>query len=236
MQHVETTPGGPSQADHPLGRHARCFGIAPNRMRTRIALEGEMFTRPEPVFVFRVNCNAPPSRAQHRGDVLFVVEQQVTRRRTQKRLHASDAGHPLQLRKRTDVGRSGPDVERIVTMHSAAGASELVLHGCARRRRRQSVGHFEDAGHSAEHRRAAAAFKIFLVLIPRFAEMTLAVDDSRQNMQPRRVEDLCSLRVRKRSDGHDLSGSDTNIPGSYPVWRGHGAAPDYQIEGLRHVK
>ena len=69
-------------------------------------------------------------------------------------------------------------------MHAIPGTRELVLDRGARRRRRVGVRHFEHGGHAAQHRRAAAGFKVFLVLVARLAEMDLGVHDARQHMQP----------------------------------------------------
>jgi len=236
MQHVKTATGGPRQADHSLGRHTRGFDIAPNRMRTRIPLDGEMPPRLEPVFIFRMNGDAPPSSPQHRRDILFVVEQQSSGRGAQKRFHSRNPGHPFKFSKRTDVGRRGSDVERIVAMHPPGGPRELVLHGGARRGRRRRVGHLEDSRHASKHGRAATAFQIFLVLIPRLTEMALAVDDTRQNMQSPGIKRLHGVCVCKRSDGRDLARANADVTRSNSVRRGHVAASDDQIERLSHAK
>ena len=75
-------------------------------------------------------------------------------------------------------------------MHAAGGAGDLVLEGRARDGQRVGVGHLEDAGDAAHHRRQRAGRKIFLVLQPRLAEMHLGVDDAGQDVQAAAVDGL----------------------------------------------
>ena len=73
-------------------------------------------------------------------------------------------------------------------MHPATGPRHFVGERVGGDRRRVGVRHFENRGDAAQHCGAAAAFEILAILAARFAEMHMAVDHTRQDVQPAGVE------------------------------------------------
>ncbi len=94
------------------------------------------------------------------------------------------------------------------------------------------VRHLEDAGHSAQHSGAAAAFQILLVLIAGLAEMDLGVDHAGQDVEPPGVEDLGGLGVRERADGGNAPADDADIALGDAIGGGDRAAADQEVETL----
>ena len=119
-------------------------------------------------------------------------------------------------------------------MHPVAGARKLVFHCQPAGGRRTGIGHFEDSGDTAQDRRPASAFEVFLVLVARLAEMNLAVDDTRQDVKPLRLVHLGGLRPREVADGSDAPCPDTNIGLGDAGRRGADPAPDEKIECVCH--
>ena len=75
-------------------------------------------------------------------------------------------------------------------MHTMAAALHLVGERRLGDGQGIGVGHFEDAGDTAENSGPGARFEVFLVLGARFAEMNLAVDDAGQDGQAGAVDHL----------------------------------------------
>src|SRR6202012_6031681 len=98
-----------------------------------------------------------------------------------KGFYATNSREPFELRQRADIGRGGADIKCIIAMHPAFGAGELVLYGGAAGGGGRRVRDLEHAGDAAQNGGKAASLQSFLMLVPRLAEMHLAVDGARQD-------------------------------------------------------
>ena len=165
-----------------------------------------MLARDQPVFVFGMHGHAARARAFSAARMSSSrLSSSVPVDEPRNAFTPAYAGHAFELGQRADIGGRRADIERIVAMHAAFGAGELVFDGGARGGRRGGVGHFEHGGHAAQHGGAAAAFQVFLVLVAGFAEMDLAVDHAGQDMQPLGLEGLCRLGGAERANGGDFA-------------------------------
>ena len=90
-------------------------------------------------------------------------------------------------------------------MHASARSVDLVGERRLARGERLGIRHLEHGGDPAQHRRATAGREIFLVLEPGLAEMDLAVDDPRQDMQSGRINDLAGAPFGYVADGGDAA-------------------------------
>ena len=109
----------------------------------------------------------------------------------------------------------------MVGIHTVRRAVQLVLKKVWRNRRRIGVRHFEHAGDPAKRPRPGTRFQILFVLKPRLAEVNLRIDDTRQNMEARRIK---LIRARPRSDRADVSDFlvfDTDVSCHKPTGRHH---------------
>src|SRR5690606_31017516 len=150
-------------------------------------------------------------------------------------LDAAGAGQAFQFGKPVDVVAGAADPEREIAEHALAGPAKLVLERGLFDRRRHRVGHFEDGGHAALDRRPAAGVQVFLVLVARFAEVHLAVDDAGQDVQPGEVEHLGGEIRPEAADVGDAAVADRDVAlGNAVLVDDHPAAQD-EIEGFRHV-
>ena len=69
----------------------------------------------------------------------------------------------------------------------------------------------------------------------RLAEMHMAVDHARQQMQAPAIDRLAGGSARKVADGGKLTSMDANIAGALTVVIDHGAAFEDQIVGFGHI-
>ena len=96
-------------------------------------------------------------------------------------------------------------VNPIIDMGLPLGARLLVAQRLQRARRRMGVRHLENRGGSAAGRRRRAGLPVLLVVVSGFAEMDVAVDRARKDVQPTGVDGLARRR------GH-LAGGDADDP------------------------
>ena len=183
----------------PLGA-AQCRDlVAPDRMRRRVA--GDAFAKPfaQAEFVLGMEGGAAARVPQDRGDAFIVLDQQVAGRRAHEHLDAGRARQPFELADVAGVLARAADPEGEVAMHAArargctlsASAASLVVSGLV-------LGISKTAVTPPSTAAREPRFEVFLVLQPGLAEMHLAVDDARQDMQPAAVDRLTG-RCRERS-------------------------------------
>ncbi len=79
-------------------------------------------------------------------------------------------------------------------------------------------------------------FQVFLVGEARLAEMHLAVDHARQQMQAAAVDHLAGRGARQIADGREAAGANAEIAHALAVVVDDGAALEDQIVGFGHVK
>ena len=100
----------------------------------------------------------------------------------------------------------GADIEGKIAMHAVMAALDLVGNRRRRGGGRIGVRHLEHGGDAAEHRAARAGFEVLLVGEAGLAEMHMAVDHARQQMQAAAVDHLAGGRARKIADGRKAAG------------------------------
>ena len=124
---------------------------------------------------------------------------------------AADPRQHFQLAKVLGVFAGGADIEGEVAMHAVMAALDLV--GDRRRvgGERIGIGHLEHRGDAAEHRAARADFEVFLVGEARLAEMHMAVDHARQQMQAAAVDHLAGGGARQVADRGKPAGPNAEI-------------------------
>jgi len=130
------------------------------------------------------------------------------------------------------VRRTG--IKRMVRMHPAFGAGQLVQHHVRRGGGRVGVRHFEHGGDAAEHRRARSGLKVFLPFEARFTEVDLCVDHPGQHVKAIRLEDFTRLGGSERANVGDLPVQHADIRNVHSARRRHRPALDDQVECLRH--
>ncbi len=194
MQDVHAGAGLARQRQEIARRHDRRFRVAPFGMARRVALAAQGFAGVEARLVLAVKRDAPPRLGKQRPQQRRIVDQQIAGGRSHEHLDRRRSVQPFEPGKFVDIVRRGARVEGEVAMHPAASPRHFVGQRFGSGRRRIGVRHFEYCGHAAQHRGAAAAFEILAVLTARLAEMHMAVDDARQDMQAPRVEILSRPR------------------------------------------
>jgi hypothetical protein len=100
---------------------------------------------------------------------------------------------------------------------------------------RIGVRHLENGGDAAKDGRARPGFEVFLVFQARLAEMHLAVDDARQDVQAGAIDRLAGIGRAERSDRGDAAVAHADIALSLPVVIDDGAVLQDQIESLAHA-
>ena len=118
----------------------------------------------------------------------------------------------------------------MVAVHAVLGTGEFVLKRFRVRRRGIGVRHFENSRHAPHDGRAGARFQILLVLHTRLAEMHLAVDHARQQMEPRAIDHLARLVFAYRANCRDPSAADPYIALTDPVLINYCSAFENEIE------
>ncbi len=151
-----------------------------------------------------------------------------------KTFTAGDAGQPLELAEIAGVLAGGADIESEVAMHAVMRALDLVGQRLGIGRRRIRVGHLEHRGDAAEHGAARAAFQVFLVGEAGLAEMHMAVDHARQEVQAAAVDHFAGRGAREVADGGKPAGTDTKVPRALAVVIDHGAALEDQVVSFSH--
>ena len=184
-------------------------------MAGRIALDPLALALVHPCLVLGMDRYAAAAMREHAGKLLVLGNQQITGRSAHEDLHAGCSGDALQLGQLFCVLRCRTDVEGMVAVHAVMAALELVVHAHHRVGVGIGVGHLEDGGHAAHHRRTATAFKVFLVLQPRLAEVDLAVDHPRQHVEPGTVDPPRCIGIAAHAD--DLAVAHGDIGHGCPV-------------------
>ncbi len=149
------------------------------------------------IFVLGMKGGAAARVPQDREHALVVLDQQVAGRRAHEHLDAGSTRQALELADVAGIVARAADPEGEVAMHAVRAAPHLVGQRFRAGGQRVGVGHLEDGGDAAQHRRARAAFQVFLVLQPGLAEMHLAVDHAGQDVQAAAVDRRTGTRRAK---------------------------------------
>ncbi len=172
--------------------------------------------------------------AQDRGDPFIVLDQQVAGGRAHEHLDACRPRQPFEFADIAGIVARAADPEGEVAMHAAGGAPHLVGERCLAGSERIGVGHFEDGGDTAEHRRARTGLQIFLVLQAGLAEMHLAVDDTGQDVQAAAIDRLTGRSLAEIADSGDAPCPHADIAPALAVMVHHSAACQDEVEGGCH--
>ena len=123
MQHMDALAGLARQPHQALRAHQRGGGVAPHRMRSRIALDAQVHALAQTVFVLGMERGAAADRFEDIAHALVVLDQQRAGRRAHEHLDAAGAGQPLELAAaRAVFSRVRADIEGEVAMHAVVRA------------------------------------------------------------------------------------------------------------------
>ena len=120
-------------------------------------------------------------------------------------------------------------------MHAVMAALDLVGDRAGIRGERIGVRHLEHRGDAAEHRAARAGFQVLLVGEARLAEMHMAVDHARQQMQAAAIDHLAGRGARKVADGGKPAAANAEVARTLAVLVDDGAALEDQVVAFGHI-
>ncbi len=204
-------------------------------MRARIALHPQIHALAQAVFVLGMEGGAAADAFEHRAHARVVLDQQRAGGGAHEDFDAGNAGQHFQLAELPGVLAGGADIEGEIAMHAVMRALDLVGDRFGGGGGGIGVGHLEHGGDAAEHGAARARFEVFLVGQAGLAEMHVAVDHARQQMQAAAVDHLAGGSARKVADGGKAAAADAEIAGALAVLVDHGAAFEDQVVGFGHV-
>ena len=110
-----------------------------------------------------------------------------------------------------DIVVGAAEVERVVAPGPSGSQRELVLQGIQGHGLRVGVGHVEEAGDPAGHRRARFSGDVRLVGHARLAEMHLVVDHTGHQGQSRGIDHLCAVRRNLTAQALDTAVADQQV-------------------------
>lgn len=241
VQHVDRPLRLARQPQDAPGRQHRALVVAPDRMAGGIAFDAEVLARVHPRLVLGVDGDTAAAASQNAGQRLILGHQQVAGRRAHEDLDARGTGNPLQFRQMGCILGRRTDVEGVIAVHPVVPACQLVEHAVCRVSVGIGIGHLEHRGDPAHHRRAAAAFQVFLVLQPRLAKVHLAVDDAGQHVQPGAIDappligiaaDADDLAIAHRNVGMDRTRRRVDQPASQNEFGGKAHRVDSRLPQL----
>ena len=220
----------PRDGDQALGAGQGGQRVAPHRMRGGIARNALAHAFDEPIFVLAVEGGAAAGLAQDFRHARVVGHQQRAGGRAHEDFYAGRARQALQFRDVFGVFMRAADPEGEIAMHSPGSPRNLVGQSLRRGGQRIGVGHFEHAGHAAEHSCARTAFEIFLVGRAGLAKMHLGVDHAGQDMQSDAIDHGSGAGLRQVADGGDGLADDADVARTRAVVIDQHAAPQDEIE------
>ena len=227
-------PVSPGDAHEALRAGERHFGRAPDRVRARIAFDAQTLPLAQHRLVLGMERGAAARAAQDVGDAFVVLDEERAGGRAHEHLDADGAGQALQLRHVLGILMRAADPEGEVAMHAVMAAPHLVGERLGRRGLRIGVGHLEHGGHAAHDGGAGPRFEILLVVEAGLAEMHLAVDHARQDMQAPALDLPLGGGLRQIADGGDPAGAHADVALHASVVIHDDAAFEDQVEGLGH--
>ena len=115
-------------------------------------------------------------------------------------------------------------IEGEVAVHAVGGAGHLVGQRLGGGGERAGIGHLEHTGHATHDGGATTGFEVFLVLRTRFAQVHLAVDHTRQDVEASAVDHLAPLFRAERAETDNAATGNGNIALSDTVMVDDGAA------------
>ena len=177
---------------------------------------------------------APARVLQNRGNAIIVLDQQIAGRRTHEHLDAGSTWKPLKLGDVPGVVPRAADPEGKVAMHASRSPAHLVRQSLRAGGERVGVGHLEDRGDTAQHSGARACLQVFLVFQAGLAEMHLAVDHARQDVERATVDDFPGGCLEQVADRRDAALADADVAQTDAVMVGDGAAFQDHVVGGCH--
>ena len=235
VQHMNAFSRLARELDQALRAHEGGGGIAPDRMRARIAFDAQVHALAQTVLVLGVEGGAPADRLEHVAHAVVVLDQQRAGGGAHEHFHGGDAGQHFQFAQGFGVLAGGPDIKGEVAMHAVMRALDLVGDRGGIGGARIGIRHLEYRGDAAEHRAARARFQVFLVGQAGLAEMDVAVDHARQQVQAAAVDHFAGMAARKIADRRETAAADAEIARGYAVVVDHGAALEDQVVGFSHA-
>ena len=234
VQNMDPRAHAFGQGDQPAGGANRGFGVSHLRMAGPVAGASQRPPLDEPRLVLGVKGGAAADGPQNGFDAGVVGDQQGAGRGAHEHLHPAAAGQPLELGQFGGVLVGRADVERMVAVHPAARPGQLVAQSRGGGGRRLGVGHLEDRGDAAQDGGPRSGLQVFLPRRAGLAEVDLGVDHAGQDGQAGGGEDLAGGGLGEIADGRDLAAPDPDIGQAAAGMVDHLAAPDEEVETLRH--
>jgi hypothetical protein len=235
VQHVDAGANLARDAHQALGA-AQCRDlVTPYRVRGRIALDAFAEPLAQPELVLGMESGATARVPQNRGDALVFLDQQIAGGRAHEHFYPGRARQPLKIACVFRILAGAADPEGKVAMHAAGGALNLVGKGCFAGGQRVGVGHFENGGDAAQHRCPRTCLQILLMLEPRLAEMHLAVDDPRKDVQPATVDRFGGGCLAEIADDGDAPAIDAYVATALTIVVDHRAACQDEVVGRGHA-
>ena len=222
------------ETDEPLRRDQRRLRIAPLGVRRRIALAAQMHSRLEAVFILGMKRCASRNSGDDAIERIFLVNQKVAGGRAHEDFHAGRGFELFEFRNFRDVVARTADEKCEIAKHAVTRAADLVGQRVFRRRQGLRVRHLENGRDAASDRGSAPRLEIFFMRQARLAEMHLGIDDPRQNMQARRVDDFSRAGRSKVADFRNPAARNRDIADTLPVMVDDCRATDQDIECIGH--
>ena len=178
-----------------------------------------------------MECGATLNSAQHSFNAFIVLDQQISGRRAHEDFHTATSEHLLHLWQHICVVMCRAGIERMIGIHPALRAGQLVSQRIGRDRGRVCVRHLEHGHDAAQRGRASFCFEVGLVLQSRFPEVNLAVDHTGQNVQAGCVIDFSGINAGQVADMGNTLALHADVGLRHAAGRNDGAAFQDQIIG-----
>ena len=131
VQHMDALAVAVGECDEAAGRAHGGLGIAPDRMRARIAGDAQGLALLEPVFVLGVEGGAAGDGLEDGANAVIIGNQKAAGGGAHEHLHTGATGQTFEHRQFADILVRAADEEGEIAMHAAGGAGDLVLEGLA---------------------------------------------------------------------------------------------------------
>ena len=235
VEHVHAAAVLACEGQQTLGAAHGGFHVAPFRMHRDIgAVLHQRGAFGEAHVIFAVHRDAAGAGGENATDVFVVGHQQGAGAGPHEHFDAAHAWQTLEHAKLFGVVRRCADVKGEIGPGAARGAADLVVDGRFVGGGRIGVGHFEQAGNTAENSATGARFKIFLMDRTGFAEMDLFVDDAGHHGETLCLEARSGRGGAKIADGDGAAGAHAHIGLDWAAGKQKSSAREDEVESLFH--